>query len=47
MSEPQSDISDPDPVHALPFWASIALVPVAVAATLAGSWWILLIPAST
>ena len=33
--------------HALPFWGSLALVPVVVFAAMAGGWWILAIPACT
>lgn len=32
---------------ALPFWLSLALVPVAVFAAVQGGWWLLLVPAST
>ncbi|CAM4060149.1 alkane 1-monooxygenase [Palleronia rufa] len=32
---------------ALPFWLSLMLVPVILAATWAGGWWLLLVPAST
>ncbi|MEM9031878.1 MAG: alkane 1-monooxygenase, partial [Pseudomonadota bacterium] len=41
--------SDPIPGirHAMPFWASLALVPVMIAAALMGGWWILLVPAAT
>lgn len=42
-----TNAADPDPGHALPFWSSLALVPVAIGAVMAGGWWILAIPAST
>lgn len=43
------DASEPKPTiaHALPFWSSLALVPVAVFAAVNGGWWLLLIPACT
>jgi alkane 1-monooxygenase len=37
----------PSFAHALPFWASMALVPLTVAVAVAGGWWILLSPAAT
>lgn len=42
---PAADIAKP--LHALPFWMSLALVPVAVGAAVWGGWAILLLPAST
>lgn len=35
------------PAHALPFWMSLALVPIAVLVAVLGGWMILLLPAST
>lgn len=35
------------PAHALPFWMSLALVPIAVLVAVLGGWTILLLPAST
>ncbi len=42
---PAVDIAKP--AHALPFWMSLTLVPIAVLAALWGGWAILLLPAST
>jgi hypothetical protein len=33
------------PAHALPFWLSLALVPLVFVAAALGGWWFLLIPA--
>ena len=36
-----------NPLHAVPFWMSLALVPLAVVAARTGGWAVLLLPAST
>ncbi len=42
-----SDIPKPTLARALPFWASVALVPVVLLAAALGGWWVLLIPFCT
>ena len=39
--------ANPPLAHALPFWASLALVPITLVAAFAGGWWLLLIPGCT
>ena len=36
-----------NPIHALPFWASLALVPLAIVSAVVGGWTVFLLPAST
>ena len=42
---PSDEIAKPS--HALPFWLSLGLVPLAVTVAMVGDWAVLLMPAST